>query len=115
MVIGSPSGSSITHSALKRSPCFSNRARTSSRFHTSRTSGMSSAMIRRISSSIAGKSSSVKGPRSAARREVVIEAVVGRRTESDLGAGIKPLHCLGEDVREIVADQFQRVLLVAAT
>ena len=66
MVIVSSSGSSITHSALKLSPCFSKKARTSSRLHTSRTSGSSRAMIRRISSSIAGRSSSVNGPRSGA-------------------------------------------------
>jgi hypothetical protein len=63
MVIGSPSGSSITHSALNASPCFSKKARTSSRVHTSRISGSSAAMMPRISSSIAGKSSSVNMPR----------------------------------------------------
>ena len=50
-----------------------------------------------------------------ARREVVIETVVGRRAEGDLGARIEPLHRLGEDMGEIVPDQFKRVLLVPAT
>jgi hypothetical protein len=63
MVIGSPSGSSITHSALKLSPLFSKNSRTWSRVQTSRISGSSAAITRRISASIAGKSSSVNGPR----------------------------------------------------
>ena len=80
---------------------------------TSRTSGSSAAMIRRISSSIAGRSSSVNGPRSGGRREIVIEAVVGRRAEGDLRAGKQVLHRLGEDVGIIVPDQLERVGLVA--
>ena len=47
------------------------------------------------------------------RREVVIEAVVGRRAEGDLRAREQVLHRLGEDVREVVADQLERVRLVA--
>ena len=47
------------------------------------------------------------------RREVVIEAVVGRRAEGDLRAREQVLHRLGEDMREVVADQLERVLLVA--
>ena len=46
------------------------------------------------------------------RGEVVIEAVVGRRAEGDLRAGIKLLHRLGEDMGEVVPDQLERVLLV---
>ena len=114
MVIGSPSGSSITHSALNRSPCFSNSARTSSRFHTSRISGRSSAMTRRISSSISRQI--LVGERAAVGRggEVVIEAVLGRRAEGDLGAGKQPLHRLGQHMGEVVPDQLERVLLVPA-
>ena len=55
----------------------------------------------------------MNGPRSGRRREVVIEAVVGRRAEGDLRAGKQVLHRLGEDMREIVADQLERILLVA--
>ena len=55
------------------------------------------------------------GERAAAgrRREVVIEAVVGRRAEGDLRARKQLLHRLGEDVGEIVPDQLERVRLVA--
>ena len=47
------------------------------------------------------------------RREVVVEAVVGRRTEGDLRSRKQVLHRFGQDVSEVVADQLQRVLLVA--
>ena len=69
-------------------------------------------MISRISASIAGRSSSVNGPRRVGR-EVVIEAVVGRRAEGDLRAGEQRLHRLGQHVRVVVARQFERVGLVA--
>ena len=47
------------------------------------------------------------------RREVVVEAVFGRRAEGDLRSREDVLHRLGEDVREVVADELQRILLVA--
>ena len=47
------------------------------------------------------------------RREVVVEAVLDRRADGDLGAGIQLLHRLGHDVRGIVADQLERVRIVA--
>jgi len=47
------------------------------------------------------------------RREIVIEAVLGRRAEGDLGARIKALNRLGEDMGEIVPRQLERVRLVA--
>ena len=53
------------------------------------------------------------GERPVLRREIVIEAVVGRRAEGDLRAGEEVLHRLGEDMRKIVARQFERVGLVA--
>ena len=46
-------------------------------------------------------------------REVVIEAVVRRRAEGDLGSWKEVLHRLGEDVRIIVTDQLERFALVA--
>ena len=45
-------------------------------------------------------------------REVVIEAVVGRRAEGDLRAGEQVLHRLRHHVREVVAGELQRVGLV---
>ena len=47
------------------------------------------------------------------RREIIIEAVVGRRAEGDLRAGKEVLHRLGEDMGEIVAGELERVGLVA--
>ena len=52
-------------------------------------------------------------PALGSRREIVIEAVVGRRAEGDLGAGKEVLHRLRKDVRVIVPDQLERVGLVA--
>ncbi len=46
-------------------------------------------------------------------REIVVEAVVGRRSEGDLGTREQVLDRFGEDMRIIVADQLERVLLVA--
>ena len=69
-------------------------------------------MISRIFSSIAGRSSSVNG-RASLGREVVIEAVVGRRAEGDLRAGQQRLHRLGEHMRIVVARELERVGLVA--
>ena len=42
-------------------------------------------------------------------REVVIEAVVDRRTDGHLGARIEILHRHGQDMRGVVADQLQRL------
>jgi len=47
------------------------------------------------------------------RREVVIESVLGCRPEGDLRSRKEVLDRLGEDMREVVADELQRVLLVA--
>ena len=41
--------------------------------------------------------------------EVVIEAVLDRRAEGDLGAGIELLHRLGQHMGAVVAQQLQRV------
>ena len=112
MVIGSPSGSSITHSALKRfALLFEQRADVlalphfANQRHVLGDDPPHFLLDRR--QILVGE-----GAASGRRREVVIEAVVGRRSEGDLGAGIELLHRLGEDMREVVADQLQRVLLV---
>ena len=47
-------------------------------------------------------------------REVVIEAVLDRRADGDLGAGIEVLHRLGHDVGAVVADHRQRRLVLVA-
>jgi hypothetical protein len=47
------------------------------------------------------------------RREVVIETVLGGGAEGDLGAGEKILYRFGEDMGVIVADELERLLLVA--
>ena len=46
--------------------------------------------------------------------EVVVEAVLDRRADRDLGAGIEVLHRLGHDVRAVVADHRQRRLVLVA-
>jgi hypothetical protein len=61
MVNSSPSGSSAAHSALNVSPWRRHVSISCSRLHTSRVNGSFRAMMRRISASIAGRSSSVKG------------------------------------------------------
>ena len=113
MVIGSPSGSSITHSALNASPCFSKKARTSlagPHFAHQRLVGGDDAphLLLDRRQLLLGEGAVLGG-----RREVVIEAVVGRRAEGDLRSGKQVLHRLGEDVREVVADQLERLGLVA--
>jgi len=45
-------------------------------------------------------------------REVIVEAIVGRRTEGDLRAGKQRLDRFGQNVGEIVPRQFQRLGLV---
>ena len=47
------------------------------------------------------------------RHHVIIEPVVGRRTEGDLSARPQRLHRLGQHMRVIVAYEFERVILVA--
>jgi hypothetical protein len=46
-------------------------------------------------------------------REVVVEAVLDRRTDGHLGAGEEPLDRVGHDVRRVVADDFQRLGVLA--
>ena len=113
MVIVSSAGSSITHSALNVSPCFSKKARTSSRdpdlAHQRLVGGDDPPHL------LLDRRQILVGERAALRRrrEIVIEAVVGRRAEGDLRARKQVLHRLGEDVGIIVADQLERVGLVA--
>ena len=45
--------------------------------------------------------------------EVVIEAVLDHRTDGDLRARIKRLHRLGQHMRGVVADKFQRARIIA--
>ena len=111
-VSSSPSGSSAAHSALKLSPCCCQRAIRSARLHTSRISGSSLAMIVRIAASDRGQI--VLGESAIPGREIVIEAVVGGRPERDLRVRKQMLHRLRQHMREIVAREFERVLLVAA-
>ena len=98
MVIASSSGSSITHSALNVSPCFSKKARTS-------LAGPDLADQRLVGGDdpphlLLDRGQILLGERAAlgGRREIVIEAVVGRRAEGDLRAGKQVLHRLGEDM-----------------
>jgi len=43
--------------------------------------------------------------------EVVVEAVLDRRADRDLGAGIEVQHSGGQHVRGVVADQVQRLVV----
>ncbi len=45
--------------------------------------------------------------------EIVIETVLDRRPDGDLGAGIELLHRLGQNVCGVVADEFQRLGVAA--
>jgi len=45
--------------------------------------------------------------------EVVVEAVLDRRADGDLGAGEQLLHRLGQNVGGVVADGLQRLRIVA--
>ena len=45
--------------------------------------------------------------------EIVIEAVLDHRSDGDLRARPQRLHCFGEHVRGIVADEFERARIVA--
>jgi hypothetical protein len=54
-----------------------------------------------------------EGPMLLGRREIVIKAVLGRRTERDLSPREQVLDRLGEDMREVVPDELERVSLVA--
>ena len=45
--------------------------------------------------------------------EIVIEAILDHRADRDLRAGIKRLHGLGQHMRGIVADEFQRARVFA--
>ena len=56
--------------------------------------------------SILAKSSGVNG---SVAHEVVVEAVLGRRAERDLRAGIELLHRLRQHVRRVVAQQLERL------
>ena len=114
MVIGSSAGSSITHSALKLSPCVYEELR-----------GPRSRLPHFADERLVGGDDAphflldrrqiLFGERAAAgrRREIIIETVVGRRAEGDLRPGKQVLHRLGEQMGEVVAHQLERVLLVA--
>ena len=59
---------------------------------------------------MAAKSSGVNG---ALRKKIVIETVVDHRTDRDLRARPQRLHRLGEHVRRVVADEFERARVLA--
>ena len=112
MVIGSPSGSSITHSALNAlALLFEQGADVLALPHFADQRLVGGDDPPHL---LLDRGQILVGERAAIgrRREVIIETVVGRRAESDLGAREQLLHRLGEDMREIVADQLERVLLV---
>ncbi len=46
--------------------------------------------------------------------EIVIEPVLDRRADGDLGAGIERLHGFGEHMRAVVADHLQRFRVAAS-
>jgi hypothetical protein len=47
------------------------------------------------------------------RRKVVVEPVLGRRSESDLRRRKQVLHRLGQDVRKVMTDEIERFFLIA--
>ena len=114
MVIGSPSGSSITHCALNASPVRARRRRERPRgVHTSRISGSSRCdhpphLLLDRRQILLGEGPALRG-----RRKIVIETIVGRRAESDLGPWEQLLDCLGEDVGVVVTDELERFGFVA--
>ena len=61
---------------------------------------------------MAGRSSSVKGPRDGRGHHVIIEAVIGRRAKGDLRAGKQRLHRLGQHMRKVMPGQLERIGLV---
>ena len=44
--------------------------------------------------------------------EVIIKPILGRRTKGDLGAREKFLHRLGQNMGRVMANQFQRVIIL---
>jgi hypothetical protein len=72
----------------------------SSRSQTSRTIGSSRSTISRMRCSIFGQ---VVGRERLVAGEVVVEAVLDRRADGDLGAGEQLLHRLGQHVGGVVA------------
>ncbi len=59
---------------------------------------------------MAAKSSGVNG---SIAGEIVVEAVLDRRADGDLGAGIQILHRLGQHMGGVVADHLQRLGVAA--
>ena len=109
----SSSGSSIAHSALKRLALLLEEVADLRRATRPR----APAACRRDDAPhlLLDRRQVLVGERAAVRRrrEVVIEAVVGRRAEGDLRAREQLLHRLGEDMGIIVPRQLERVGLVA--
>ena len=103
-------GISAIHSALYFSPMPSKKATALSRSQTSRVIALVAlddlAHARLDLFEILGRERRVA-------REIVIEAVLGRRAEGDLRLGVELLDRLGHDVRGVVTDDFEPVRLVA--
>ena len=97
-------------SALYFSPMSLKNAIASSRSHTSRSNlrvaGDDLAHLRLDRREVVRRERLVAG-------EVVVEAVLDRRADGDLGAGEQLLHRLGQHVGGVVADQLQRVGVAA--
>ena len=97
-------------STLKLSPLSRKTFFACSRDHTSLVKGLSRATISFIFFSIAGQ---VFQRERLVAEEVVIEAVLDHRADGDLRARPQRLHRLGQHVRGVVPDQFQRARVVA--
>ena len=67
-------------------------------------------MISRIFFSMAAKSSGGEG---LVAEEVVVEAVLDHRADGHLRAGEQLLHRLGQHMGAVVADEFERLRIVA--
>ena len=105
----SPSAVS-TSSTLYGSPSAAKRSVASSREISSRVHSRPSASSRSISASICSRSASWIG---SGKLEVVVEAVLDRRADRDLHARIEAAHGLGEKMRGRVAEDVERVGIVA--
>ena len=83
--------------------------RASSAVISSRSQARPSFSSRPISASMRSRSASWIG---SGKLEVVVEAVLDRRPDRDLHAGVEPPHRLGEQVRGRVAEDVERVRIV---
>ena len=94
-------------STLKVSPIAANIRLASSRVTTSRRKG--EFFVDDLEHRLLDLAQVLVGEAAAGLVEVVVEAVVDRRTDGDLRAGEEPLHGVGHDVRGRVADDGEPV------